>query len=99
MWLAQEGITLGCNPPANDRFCPDQSVTRGQMAAFLVRAYDLPPAGVDYFSDDGASVFQDDINALAASGITSGCADGSFCPESSVTRGQMAAFIRRAEGG
>src|SRR5690606_41806113 len=34
-WLADEGITRGCNPPANDRFCPDDPVTRGQMAAFL----------------------------------------------------------------
>lgn len=36
--LAHAGITLGCNPPENDRFCPDRSVTRGQMAAFMVRA-------------------------------------------------------------
>lgn len=36
--LADAGITRGCNPPANDRFCPDAAVTRGQMAAFLVRA-------------------------------------------------------------
>ena len=40
--LAQAGITLGCNPPANDRFCPLESVTRGQMATFLDRALDLP---------------------------------------------------------
>jgi hypothetical protein len=38
--LAAAGITLGCNPPQNDRFCPDDSVTRGQMAAFLRRALD-----------------------------------------------------------
>lgn len=38
LWLAAEGITQGCNPPLNDRFCPDKSVTRGQMAAFLARA-------------------------------------------------------------
>ncbi len=37
-WLAATGITKGCNPPINDRFCPDSSVTRGQMAAFLHRA-------------------------------------------------------------
>jgi len=36
--FADAGITRGCNPPVNDRFCPDDSVTRGQMAAFLVRA-------------------------------------------------------------
>jgi hypothetical protein len=37
-WLASTGITRGCNPPDNDRFCPDQPVTRAQMAAFLHRA-------------------------------------------------------------
>lgn len=34
-WLAQKGITRGCNPPANDRFCPTDSVTRQQMATFM----------------------------------------------------------------
>ena len=36
-WLADAGITLGCNPPTNDNFCPDKPVTRGQMAAFMHR--------------------------------------------------------------
>ncbi len=36
--LADEGITVGCNPPSNTRFCPTRSVTRQQMAAFLRRA-------------------------------------------------------------
>jgi len=36
-WLADMDITRGCNPPANDMFCPDNFVTRGQMAAFLYR--------------------------------------------------------------
>jgi hypothetical protein len=31
-------VTLGCNPPTNDRYCPSENVTRGQMAAFLRRA-------------------------------------------------------------
>lgn len=39
-WLADQGITRGCNPPANDAFCPDQPVTRGQMAAFMHRLAD-----------------------------------------------------------
>ena len=43
-WMAEEGITRGCNPPVNDRYCPDARVTRGQMAAFLVRALDLTDA-------------------------------------------------------
>lgn len=36
-WMAEEGITRGCNPPANDMFCPEEPVTRGQMAAFMHR--------------------------------------------------------------
>ena len=36
--LAAAEITLGCNPPINDRYCPDDPVTRGQMAAFIRRA-------------------------------------------------------------
>ena len=40
--LGTAGITKGCNPSANTRFCPDAKVTRGQMAAFLVRAFQTP---------------------------------------------------------
>ncbi|HJR91714.1 MAG TPA: hypothetical protein VJ938_04695 [Acidimicrobiia bacterium] len=36
-WLADAGVTKGCNPPANTEFCPSASVTREQMAAFLRR--------------------------------------------------------------
>lgn len=39
-WLSDSGVTRGCNPPANDEFCPDDAVTRGQMAAFLKRFHD-----------------------------------------------------------
>ena len=39
-WMAANGITFGCNPPTNDRFCPDANVTRGQMAAFMHRFAD-----------------------------------------------------------
>ncbi len=36
-WLADAGVTKGCNPPANDLFCPGSIVTREQMAAFMHR--------------------------------------------------------------
>jgi hypothetical protein len=95
-WLAGEGITQGCNPPANTEFCPDDEVTRGQMAAFLVRALGLPDGGASLFTDDNASVFETDITRLAT--ITSGCGPTTFCPDAPVTRGQMAAFLVRALG-
>jgi hypothetical protein len=97
--IAEAGITRGCNPPANTLYCPDNDVTRGEMAAFLRRALDLSAASADHFSDDGNSIFEDDINAIAAAGITRGCnppANDRFCPNDSVDRGQMAAFLRRA---
>jgi hypothetical protein len=96
--LADRGITLGCNLPENSLFCPDETVTRGQMAAFLERALDLPKAG-NRFSDDDNSVFETSINSIAAAGITEGCnppTNSLFCPADPVTRGQMAAFLVRA---
>ncbi|MEA3511553.1 MAG: S-layer homology domain-containing protein [Actinomycetota bacterium] len=99
--VAAAGITRGCNPPAGDRFCPSDGVTRGQMAAFLTRALELPPTGDDFFTDDDGSTFEADINRLAAAGITRGCnppENSRFCPDTTVTRGQMAAFLVRALG-
>ena len=43
------------------------------MATFLVRAFDLPATGTDYFGDDNANKHEANINALARAGITSGC--------------------------
>ncbi|MGH8936697.1 MAG: S-layer homology domain-containing protein [Acidimicrobiia bacterium] len=97
--IATEGITKGCNPPVNDHYCPNDAVTRGQMAAFLRRAFELPAANDDFFDDDEGSVFEEDINALAAAGITKGCnppVNDLFCPADHVTRGEMAAFLVRA---
>jgi hypothetical protein len=102
-WLADANITRGCNPPTNDMFCPDGAVTRGQMAAFLVRALQLTDdGGGNHFVDDDGSVFESDIAKLAAANITRGCnppTNDMFCPNGAVTRGQMAAFLHRALGG
>jgi len=98
--LATAGVTRGCNPPANDRFCPDDPVTRAQMAAFLVRALGLTSNNHPGFGDvPSDSTFAEDIGKLATAGVTRGCnppANNLFCPEDPVTRGQLAAFLRRA---
>lgn len=93
--IAYIGITLGTS---EDAFSPNDSMTRGQMAAFLNRAFDLPSSDVDAFTDDDDSIFEDDINAIAAAGITVGTGDGTYGPDDSVTRGQMATFLARALG-
>jgi 5'-nucleotidase len=101
-WMADNGLTNGCNPPTNDQFCPDDPVTRGQMAAFMTRAFELTDgAGDDLFTDDDNSLFEDDIDRLGTAGITTGCNppdNTEFCPDDTVTRGQMAAFLNRALG-
>jgi hypothetical protein len=97
--IAAAGITKGCNPPDNNRYCPDLTVSRGAMAAFLRRALNLPVAVKDHFIDDDNSIFEGDINAIASAGITKGCnppANDRYCPDLSVSRGAMAAFLRRA---
>ncbi len=95
--IAAEGITTGCNPPVNNLYCPNRSVTRGEMAAFLVRSLGLTnDGGQDWFDDDSASPFESSINRLAAAGITSGCDDERYCPDTIVTRGQMAVFLVKA---
>lgn len=98
--IAEVGITKGCNPPANDRFCPTNVLTRGEMAAFLVRAFELDPASQpDHFVDDDDSIFEAQIDSLAEARVTFGCnppANDNYCPRDRVSRGAMAAFLTRA---
>ena len=98
--LAAAGITRGCNPPTNDRFCPDSTVTRGQTAAFIVRAWNLTDPGAgDRFADDDLSVFEGDIDRLAQAGITLGCNppdNTNYCPLRLLSRAEMSSFLARA---
>ena len=45
--IAAEGITKGCNPPVNDRYCPSGTVTRGQIATFFHRYKGSPDVVID----------------------------------------------------
>ncbi len=98
--LADLGITRGCSADPV-LFCPTEAVTRQEMASFLVRAFQLEPASGNKFSDveEGNSHLAD-INALAASGVTAGCAvePDRFCPTRDTTRAEMATFLARALG-
>ena len=99
--LYTDGITAGCstNPLI---YCPDNPVTRSEMAIFLLRAkygasYIPPGVGTTTGFNDvpfthWAAVW---IKQLAVEGITTGCGDGNYCPEDLVTRAQMAMFLVR----
>jgi len=97
--LYARGVTGGCatNPL---RYCPDSSVTRAQMAVFLLKAEHgssyTPPACTGEFGDVACpSLFADWIEQLAAEGVTAGCGNGNYCPESPVNRAQMAVFLTK----
>ena len=101
-WIEQfvaDGMTSGCD--SNGNYCPDDQVTRGQMAVFLLKAkhganYEPPPATGTVFDDVDASYWSASwIEQLAAEGITLGCDANNYCPENFVDRGQMAVFIQR----
>jgi Leucine-rich repeat (LRR) protein len=96
LWDA--GITVGCGSEPL-RYCPEDPVTRAQMASFLRRALDLPAAVPSGFVDvDARGVHTASIDALRAAGITVGCGSEPlrYCPEDPVTRAEMASFLRRA---
>jgi len=99
--LFHNEITGGC---VGGNFCPDASVTRGQMAVFLLKAKHgsdyLPPPCTGTFDDVPCpSPFADWIEQLSAEAITGGCGGDNYCPGNPVTRAQMAVFLLKAERG
>ncbi len=100
--IAANGITGGCG---GSNYCPSDVVTRAQMAVFLERGmrggnFVPPPASGLRFNDIEAGTFAAAfIEQLANDGITSGCGGGNYCPDSLVTRAQMAVFLLRAKHG
>jgi hypothetical protein len=95
--LAHEGITSGCG---NGDYCPNASVTRAQMAVFLLKTKNgssyAPPQAIGIFGDVPVGSFAADwIEALYNAGITGGCSASPllYCPDNPVNRGQMAAFL------
>jgi hypothetical protein len=103
--LYNADITGGCgvNPLS---YCPEGTVTRAQMAVFLLRGihnatYNPPSAGGSTgFADVPPTYWAASwIKQLAAEGITGGCGSGNYCPEGAVTRAQMAIFLLRSKHG
>ena len=102
MKVLRAGITAGCGGGA---YCPAGSVTRAQMAVFLLKAehgfFYVPPPCAGVFADVScpAAFAVDWIEQLAAEGLTGGCGGGNYCPDGVVTRAQMSAFLLKAEHG
>jgi len=99
------GITGGCNVNPL-QYCPETTVTRAQMAVFLLRgihgsSYNPPAVSASTgFGDVPPEYWAGAwIKQLATEGITGGCDSEGYCPESPVTRAQMAIFLLRSEHG
>ncbi|MGH9365092.1 MAG: S-layer homology domain-containing protein, partial [Thermoanaerobaculia bacterium] len=97
-----DGIVVGCSAghatPARPFYCPDDNVTRAQMAVFIERAVHgpgfVPPPATGIFADVPPGSFAADyVEALYNDGIAAGCGGGNYCPNDPVTRAQMAVFI------
>ena len=99
---AASGITSGCG---NGIYCPNDPVTRAQMAVFLKRGIHgsdyNPGSGVgNIFLDVPASYWAGGwVELLFSDGITTGCDNNNYCPEEAVTREKMAVFLLRAKHG
>ena len=102
--MKELGITAGCTVTA---YCPNDNVTRAQMAIFIVRArlgvnlagsppsfsYSTTPSFTDVAAGDFGFAW---IQRMKRDGVTAGCTTTTYCPNDPVTRGQMAIFIMRA---
>lgn len=95
--LYQQGITIGVTPSA---YGPAQLVTRGQMAAFLARTYEVTTGsaciGSHPFTDvTDNTYFAHDVGCLYSLGVTIGTSPTTFSPDRELNRGEMAAFLAR----
>lgn len=99
--LAARGVTVGCGA---GNYCPNDPVTREQMAAFIMRAkgeFNPPPPSSQRFNDvPPQNVFYNFIDRMAVLGITVGCTPDHlmYCPSDPVKREQMSAFLLRGLG-
>lgn len=99
--MAALQITMGCG---DGNYCPSSPVLRSDMSAFMIRAlhdpgYVPPMPGSQRFMDvPPAHPFCAHIDEMAVRSITLGCSTNPsmYCPGSTVTRAQMAAFLVRA---
>ena len=100
--IFHNSITSGCGETT---YCPGTQLSRAEMAVLLLMAkhgtgYVPPPASGTVFTDVPADHWAARfIEALAAEGITSGCAPGLYCPGNPITRAEMAVFLLVAEHG
>ncbi len=100
--LYNSGVTGGCTTSPL-KYCPNDNVSRAQMAVFLERGIHgsgfTPPSVPLTFTDTAGDFARYWIEALKNDGITSGCGPSLYCPAASTTRAEMAIFLLRSKHG
>lgn len=93
--LREAGVLYGCAPSS---FCPDEALTRAEIAHMLARGLELSPGPVTPLFDDVPASHPSfaEVQAIGAAGLTMGCGGGRFCPDDSLTRAQAATFFGSA---
>jgi hypothetical protein len=61
-WIKEAGVTIGCNPPSNTQYCPDDAVTRGQMSAFMRRLATNQVVDAGQLQGEGIGAFAHDLS-------------------------------------
>ena len=85
------GVTRGCS---ETEYCPQDSITRGQMAAFVRRYLGLTASDPSpTYTDTDGHLFSEDIEAITEAGIGFGCSEFDYCPDAPLTRQEMARFL------
>jgi len=94
--IANAGLTSGY---PDGTYQPENPVTRAEMAVFLLNGMGITPPTLDGshpFSDISGHWAEAYIEELYDQGITGGYPDGTYRPESLVTRAEMAVFLLNA---
>ena len=105
-WLADAGVVQGCNPPTNNRICPDFLVNRAEVAKMVVilgqrqgKIGPLPSTRLNRFIDDDrvwSGNAEPLIDLIASEGIVHGCDPPTnlhFCPYRNVSRAETAKIV------
>ena len=94
--MFKAGVMTACDK-RHDRFCPNGRVSRGQMAGFLVKAFNLTATSDVHFKDvTKHTPHATAINKVVTAGIAKGCGPKRFCPNSHVSRARMAGYLAKA---
>lgn len=95
MYLVEEGIISGY---PDGTFRPDRTVTRGEAAIMIGRAFDLDGTqrNTKFKDVSAASKASGYIDAAVKKGIISGYPDNTFRPNATISRGDMSIILSKA---